>query len=327
MCRSVCSVTFFSLRLGWSVGGVRDVDGEASLERVAAEPPAADRWEQRVVRLSAAFGEPDAYHCAGRAGERRDPLLASFPFARHVRGAGELNVGDVERGELGGAQPGLDREQEQRVVAASGPGRAIRCGEQRVDLLLVEERDERSVGAFRWDREHALDVVGVFGMAQRGIPIERVDRRQAGVSGAGAVAAVGLEVIEERGDGVGVEIGDVEHRRFPPATRGGEPQQQSDRVAVGGDRVRAGVALLEQSLGEERLHGRSERTHELASCAASSRCPAIAINSGAACKYQNVCLGWVWPIYVLSSGSLDCTSTPSRYQSSSVCTANRWRRS
>jgi hypothetical protein len=52
-------------------------------------------------------------------------------------------------------------------------------------------------------------------------------------------------VIEERGDRVGIEIGDVEHQRFPPATRGGEPQQEFDRVAVGGDRVWAGVAFPE----------------------------------------------------------------------------------
>jgi len=33
-----------------------------------------------------------------------------------------------------------------------------------------------------------------------------MDRRQPGVPGAGAVPAIGLEVIEERGDGVGIEI-------------------------------------------------------------------------------------------------------------------------
>ena len=85
----------------------------------------------------------------------------------------------------------------------------------------------------------------MFGMTQRGIPEERMDRREPGVPGAGAVAAVGLEVVQERGDRVGIEISDVEHRGFPPATRGGEPQQQFDRVAVGGDRVRAGVAFPE----------------------------------------------------------------------------------
>jgi len=140
-----------------------------------------------------------------------------------------------------------------------------------MDFVAVEESDERAVGAFRWDREHALDVVGVLGMSQRGVSVERVDRREPGVAGACAVAAFGLEMVEERGDGCGVEIGDVERRRFAAAACGGEPQQQLDRVAVGGDRVRAGVALLEEPLGEERLHGRRERAHDCGSCAASSR--------------------------------------------------------
>ena len=64
-----------------------------------------------------------------------------------MRSTVELHVGDVEAGELGRAQSGLDREYQQRVVAAAGPGRAIGRREQPVDLVLVEERDERAVGA------------------------------------------------------------------------------------------------------------------------------------------------------------------------------------
>jgi hypothetical protein len=51
---------------GFPESRTRDVDGEASLEPVATEPPAADRWEQRIVRIAAAFGEPHADHRAGR---------------------------------------------------------------------------------------------------------------------------------------------------------------------------------------------------------------------------------------------------------------------
>ena len=55
-------------------------------------------------------------------------------------GAGaEVEVGAGEAGQLGGAQPGLGGEQEQRVVAAAGPGRSVGGGEQRVDLCLGEE--------------------------------------------------------------------------------------------------------------------------------------------------------------------------------------------
>ena len=207
----------------WLVlGGVCDVDREAAFERVAAESPSSDRREQRIVGVAGAFGEPHAQDGGGHSGEWRDALFSAFPVAGDVAAPARLNVADVERCDLGGAQPGLDREHQQGVVASAGPGRAVRCGEQRIDLCFVEERDERSVGAFGWDREHALDVVGVLGVAQGGVSVERVDRRQPRVAGPGAVARVGLEVIEERGDRGRVEIGDVEHRRFSAAACGGE---------------------------------------------------------------------------------------------------------
>ena len=40
-----------------------------------------------------------------------------------------------------------------------------RGGEERVEFVFVEERDDRLLGAFGWDREHAGDQRGVFGVA------------------------------------------------------------------------------------------------------------------------------------------------------------------
>ena len=58
---------------------------------------------------------------------------------------------------------------------------------------------------------------------------------------------------EERRDQRGVDVADVEPGgRFAGAIVG-EDQQQPQRVAKGGDGVRAGVALNRQPLGEERL--------------------------------------------------------------------------
>ena len=238
---------------GVVVAGVSEVDSESSFERVATEPSPADRWEERIIGVPGALGEPDAQHSGGGAGQWRDPLFASFAFTGDVRGATGLEVGDVEGGELGGAQPGLGSEQEQRVVAAPGPGGAVGRGEQHGDLLWLEEGDDRSVGAFGRDREHPLDVVGVLGVTQRQVAKQRVDRGQASVAGAGTVATVGLEVIQERGDRAGVQVGDIQLRRLATGTGGGEPDQQLDRVAIGGDRVRTGVAFADQPLREERL--------------------------------------------------------------------------
>ena len=117
-----------------------------------------------------------------------------------------MNVAASQAGELGGAQSGLDGEEEQCVVASAGPGAAIGSFEQRVDLVFVEEGDDRAVGPLEWDREHAGDVLCVFGVAVLGVAEQRVDRREPQVPGAGAVGALGLEVVEERGDQRRVEL-------------------------------------------------------------------------------------------------------------------------
>ena len=96
------------------------------------------------------------------------------------------------------------------MVASAGPGAPVGSVEQRLDLVLVEEGDDRAVGSLERDREHAGDVLGVFGVAVLGVAEQRVDRREPQVAGADAVGAPGLEVVEERGDQRRVELCDVE---------------------------------------------------------------------------------------------------------------------
>jgi hypothetical protein len=63
---------------------------------------------------------------------------------------------------------------------------------------------------FGWDREHACDQCGVFGMLEAGVSVEGADRGQAGVAGSDRVVAVVLEVVKERGDQLGVDGCEVE---------------------------------------------------------------------------------------------------------------------
>src|SRR4051812_27835381 len=67
---------------------------------------------------------------------------------------------------------------------------------------------------------------------------------------------------------------------------GGEDDQQQQRVAVGGDGVRAGLPLPDEPVGKERLQGRGERGHPRPPRCASRRPAASASSSGAACRYQ-----------------------------------------
>jgi hypothetical protein len=104
-------------------------------------------------------------------------LLAALAVAAQVRAGGERDVGAAQAGELGDAQSGLDHGQQQRVVASAGPALAVGGGQQRSDLLVGEERDDRLWAAFGRDREHARDCVGVLGVSERGVVEQRADRR------------------------------------------------------------------------------------------------------------------------------------------------------
>jgi hypothetical protein len=57
---------------------------------------------------------------------------------------------------------------------------------------------------------NAGDRVGVFGVSERGVVKQRADGCQPRVAGGGAVGTVVLEVVQERGDQLGVEIVDVQ---------------------------------------------------------------------------------------------------------------------
>ena len=61
--------------------------------------------------------------------------------------------------------------------------------------------------------------------------------------------------------------------------------QQPERVPVAGDGVRAGLALSDEPLGEERLQHRRERAHD-SPVQCSSRAAASCISSGTADRYQ-----------------------------------------
>jgi hypothetical protein len=160
-----------------------------------------------------------------------------------VCGLAQAQVGDGERGEFADSQPGLDGQDQQGVIAASEPGRPVWRGEQRVHFGRGEEADQCAVVAFGRDGQHLGDRLGVLGVAQRGVAEQRVDRGQACVAGAYAVASVALEVGEERGDEVGVEVGQVEPAWWGSGVLLREAEQQPQRVSVGGHGAWAALAL------------------------------------------------------------------------------------
>jgi hypothetical protein len=168
------------------------------------------RGEQRLLGLASAFLEPGGQDLDCLAGERDGALLAVLAEGEQVADRAEVHVLAAEPGQFGDPQAGLDRSQQQRVVASAGPRPAIGRAAQRVDFVFGEERDECPIETFGGDREHAGDHVGVRGVAQSRESEQRPDRCGAHVSGAGGVVALVLEVVEERADQADVEVGDLE---------------------------------------------------------------------------------------------------------------------
>jgi hypothetical protein len=168
------------------------------------------------------------------------------------------------------------------VVAPADPGRLVGGGEQRLELELGEQRDQFVIVALGRDGQDALDRGGVLGVAQRGVAKQRADRRQARVAGADRVAALVFEVIQERADQRRLEVVDVESAGRLDGVLRGECQQQPDRVAVRCDRVRAGVLLAGQPVGEKGLQRRCQKAHRAPSSARWSWSAASASSSGAA---------------------------------------------
>src|SRR5215472_11878498 len=108
--------------------------GEKGLDTVGAEPAAVDIGEQRTCAAARRFLEP-LLDCAPRVrSQRRAPFLSSFANASHMRAGAEMDGIPVEADQLAEAQAGLCREHQQCVIAASEPCRAIRSGEDRLDL-------------------------------------------------------------------------------------------------------------------------------------------------------------------------------------------------
>ena len=91
----------------------------------------------------------------------------------------------------------------------------------------------------------------MLGMSEGRVVEERAHGGEADVACAGAVAALGLELLEERGDQRRVEVFELKPRRRLARLLLREGEQQPEGVAVAGDGVRADPALAQQPVSEE----------------------------------------------------------------------------
>lgn len=123
------------------------------------------------------------------------------------------------------------------------------------------------------------------------------------VPSARGVAALGLEVVEEREDHRRVEILERQRRGRPSGSLLDVAEQQLEGVAVARDRVRAGATFCDETALKEVLQKRWEsdlgRHHDGRSCSCranrSKRSELMAISSGTAERYQYVAVTLAWP--------------------------------
>ena len=196
----------------------------------------------------------------------------------------QLDVAASEPDQLREPKACLHRQRDERMVSPALPPTEIGCGEQGIDLLGLEERHLCLVGALLGDGQHQGDELGVLGMTQCRVAEQRPHCGQTGVAAAGAVVAIGLEVVQERRDRLDTKVVPDEGGRCRSGAVLHEAEQEGEGAAIGADRGRARLALLGQPLGEEHLHGRGHEGHHRDRF--SIRAAASSSSSGAADRYQ-----------------------------------------
>jgi hypothetical protein len=286
----------FGAKGGTVPGRSRSVFRDQSLDRVAAKPGCASTRERWVERSALVLGQPSSQDRRRCAGQRGAALLATFTAAAHVRSCGRKhNVLAAQVAELGDAQAGLEQQQEHGAISPTEPGREIRRGEQSVLLGAGQRGDELALGLLARNREDPLGDGAVGRLLQGDEAEERMDGGQASVSGANAIAPVRLEMLQERDDERSVEIGHEQSRRGLAHALLAEREEESERVAIRGDRVGACISLTQEAVGEERLEQPRDQRHGRTAEYRSRRAVAASSNSGTAVKYQYVDDGPTWP--------------------------------
>lgn len=139
------------------------------------------------------------------------------------------------------------------------PGLHVGGRHERVDFFPREEGNGPSQMTLGRDRENPTTAVRVGRFADGHIPKERVEGSETDIACAGAVRSLALDVVEKLPDKSRVEILKRQRRRLFPEPLERKPKDQTKRIPVGGDRVRARLPLAEQSVREEALEEAGKR--------------------------------------------------------------------
>jgi hypothetical protein len=206
-----------------------------------------------------------------------------------MRPGAQLDVLSAQSDQLRVAQSSLQRNLEQQVITPPQPGPGIRGFQKRGHFHFAQELHCPSFEAFGRDGQNTLRVIGEGGFVNGNVPEEGMYRAQAVIASASAVVAIVLQVLEECGHQLGIQILHSKVAGLSATLLGSKLQQKSEGVPVAGHRVMAGTKLTLQAAGEEPLEvfGEVGVTHRRPPCVAVDwNSVASSRSSGTASMYQ-----------------------------------------
>jgi hypothetical protein len=170
----------------------------------------------------------------------------------------EHDIADLYANHLRDPCPGVVEHGQQEMIALRSPG-LTRLADHRQHLLARQEPEHRLLEPFQGHAQRLLDALqGGHVPACREFQ-ESTQRHEPQIAGLHPIVTLLLQMIEERQDQVGRDVGQRQRGRGFAQALAGEIQKQHQGIAVGGDGVRAHGTLVDEVHREELLHQRRKR--------------------------------------------------------------------
>src|SRR5262249_18432090 len=144
------------------------------------------------------------------------------------------------------------------MVASPYPLRAVRSGEEGLDLLARQIPNQLFVLTLTGDGQHPGSDRHAVGLPQGYEPKERPQGGEANVAGPDPVAALLFQSVEKGENRRGVEIGHTQGCRLDTPRVLHEVQQEPEGVATARDRLWAETFVLREMFNEEGLDRRRD---------------------------------------------------------------------
>lgn len=181
--------------------------------------------QDRRVAKGCVAAEPATEFAYRRFPQRHRALLAALAVQVNARGAIEHHIRYTHADDLRDASTGVVEHGQQEMVALRRP-RLTRLPEDCQHLLAREEPERWALKTLHGHTERPLDGVKGRDIAARRELQERSQCREPQVTAAYGVTTIMLQVIKEREDQIGLDVGEPQCRSGLTQPPGCEGQEQ-----------------------------------------------------------------------------------------------------